>query len=47
LYSARDQFTQYKLARLQALVGLCKALGGGWTQQPAPSTGQTTARNTG
>jgi outer membrane protein, multidrug efflux system len=46
LYTARDQFTQYKLARLQALVGLCKALGGGWTQQPAPSTGQTTARNT-
>jgi outer membrane protein TolC len=45
LYTARDQFTQYKLARLQALVGLCKALGGGWTQ-PAPSTGQTTARNT-
>jgi outer membrane protein, multidrug efflux system len=47
LYTARDQFTQYKLARLQALVGLCKALGGGWTQQQAPSTGQTTARNTG
>jgi NodT family efflux transporter outer membrane factor (OMF) lipoprotein len=32
LYAARDQFIQYKLARLQALVGLCKALGGGWTQ---------------
>ena len=47
LYTARDQFTQYKLARLKALVGLCKALGGGWTQQPAPSAGQTTARNTG
>jgi multidrug efflux system outer membrane protein len=31
LYAARDQFIQYKLARLQALVGLCKALGGGWT----------------
>jgi len=30
LYAARDQFTQYKLARLQALVALCKALGGGW-----------------
>jgi multidrug efflux system outer membrane protein len=47
LYAARDQFTQYKLARLQALVGLCKALGGGWTQQQAASTGQTTVRNIG
>jgi outer membrane protein TolC len=33
LYAARDQFSQYKLARLQALVGLCKALGGGWELQ--------------
>ena len=31
LYAARDQLIQYKLARLRALVGLCKALGGGWT----------------
>jgi len=31
LYAARDQFTQYRLARLEALVALCKALGGGWT----------------
>jgi outer membrane protein TolC len=30
LYAARDQYSQFKLARLQALVGLCKALGGGW-----------------
>ena len=30
LHAAQDQFSQYKLARLQALVGLCKALGGGW-----------------
>jgi len=29
-YAARDQFSQYRLARLQALVSLCKALGGGW-----------------
>jgi outer membrane protein TolC len=33
LYAARDQDSQYKLARLQALVGLCKALGGGWELQ--------------
>jgi outer membrane protein, multidrug efflux system len=31
LYTARDQSIQYKLARLRALVALCKALGGGWT----------------
>jgi outer membrane protein, multidrug efflux system len=30
LYAVRDQFMQYKLARLQARVSLCKALGGGW-----------------
>jgi NodT family efflux transporter outer membrane factor (OMF) lipoprotein len=33
LYAARSQFVDYKLARLQALVGLSKALGGGWAQQ--------------
>jgi multidrug efflux system outer membrane protein len=48
LYAARDQFIQYKLARLQALVGLCKALGGGWNQQPVqPAPGPTTTRNIG
>jgi multidrug efflux system outer membrane protein len=36
LFAARDQLIQYKLARLQALIGLCKALGGGW-QSPTPS----------
>jgi multidrug efflux system outer membrane protein len=30
LHDARDQFIQYRLARLQARVALCKALGGGW-----------------
>ncbi|MGC1457729.1 MAG: efflux transporter outer membrane subunit [Steroidobacteraceae bacterium] len=33
LYAARDQYSQYKLARLHALVALCKSLGGGWTLQ--------------
>jgi len=48
LYAARDQFIQYKLARFHALVGLCKALGGGWTQQQAQSpASQTTTRNIG
>jgi multidrug efflux system outer membrane protein len=46
LYTARDLFIQYKLARLQALVGLCKALGGGWNQQQAQPI-QTTTRNLG
>jgi multidrug efflux system outer membrane protein len=31
--TAREQMTQYKLARLQAAVGLCKALGGGWEEK--------------
>jgi NodT family efflux transporter outer membrane factor (OMF) lipoprotein len=35
LYAARDQYAQYRLARLQALVGLCKALGGGWNAASA------------
>jgi outer membrane protein TolC len=30
LNAARDQLSQYKLERLKALLGLCKALGGGW-----------------
>jgi NodT family efflux transporter outer membrane factor (OMF) lipoprotein len=36
LYAARDQFTQYKLARLQGLIALCKSLGGGWSTKAAP-----------
>ena len=36
LYAARDQLSQYKLARLNALLGLCRALGGGW-QYSTPS----------
>jgi outer membrane protein, multidrug efflux system len=34
LFAARDQYSQYKLARLQAVIAVCKALGGGW-QAPA------------
>jgi outer membrane protein, multidrug efflux system len=30
LYAARDQMSQFRLARLMALVSLSKALGGGW-----------------
>jgi NodT family efflux transporter outer membrane factor (OMF) lipoprotein len=33
LFAAREQMSQYRLARLQATVGLCKALGGGWVQR--------------
>ena len=33
LYAARDQYRQYRLARLRAVVSLCKALGGGWQLQ--------------
>ncbi len=40
LYTVRDQFIQYKLARLQALVSLSKALGGGWQAPDAGSQPQ-------
>jgi outer membrane protein, multidrug efflux system len=40
LFAAREQLSQYKLARLQALLGLCKALGGGW-QYPTPPQKQS------
>jgi outer membrane protein, multidrug efflux system len=43
LYAARDQFAQYRLARLQALVALCKALGGGWDASSAASQGSQVA----
>ncbi|HEX3397998.1 MAG TPA: efflux transporter outer membrane subunit [Steroidobacteraceae bacterium] len=33
LYAAREQFSQYRLTRLQTLVALCKSLGGGWQAQ--------------
>jgi multidrug efflux system outer membrane protein len=37
LYAARDQYSQYRLARFQAVVALCKALGGGWQAQAPKS----------
>ena len=37
LFAARDQYSQYKLARLQAVLAVCKALGGGW-QADGPQT---------
>lgn len=40
LSAAREQMSQYKLARLQAIVSLCKALGGGW-QQPVVAANST------
>lgn len=37
LFSARDQFVQIRSARLQALVSLFRALGGGWTPGEIPA----------
>jgi NodT family efflux transporter outer membrane factor (OMF) lipoprotein len=37
LYEARDQFIQYRRARLEARVALCKALGGGWQAPAGPA----------
>jgi outer membrane protein, multidrug efflux system len=39
LIAAREQMTQYRLAKLQAAVGLCKALGGGWRPSEAGHVG--------
>ena len=38
--AAHDQLSQYKLERLKALLGLCRALGGGW-QHPTSSSKQS------
>ncbi|MDP9082437.1 MAG: TolC family protein, partial [Pseudomonadota bacterium] len=46
--TVREQFSLYKLARLQALVSLCKALGGGWqapdAAPPPPAASDTNRR---
>ncbi|MGN6148573.1 MAG: TolC family protein, partial [Rhizomicrobium sp.] len=38
LFSAQDQLVQIKLARIQADVGLYRALGGGWTEADEDAT---------
>jgi NodT family efflux transporter outer membrane factor (OMF) lipoprotein len=40
LLSAEDSYTQVRLERLYAAVGLYKALGGGWTSQPAEAAAE-------
>ena len=42
LYSARDSVGQIKLARLLAIVGLYKALGGGWKMEGMPTASKNT-----
>ncbi|MDE2463528.1 MAG: efflux transporter outer membrane subunit [Alphaproteobacteria bacterium] len=38
LFSAEDTLVQIKLARIQADIGLYRALGGGWSENPADMT---------
>jgi outer membrane protein, multidrug efflux system len=48
LSTVRDQYSRYRLARLQALVSLCKALGGGWqapNEEPNARPDATNAQN--
>jgi multidrug efflux system outer membrane protein len=39
LYAAREQLAQYRLSRLQAALGLAKALGGGWQKRASGTSG--------
>jgi NodT family efflux transporter outer membrane factor (OMF) lipoprotein len=41
LYAARDQASVYRLARLQALINLCQALGGGWQSDQLTGSAST------
>lgn len=43
LFSAQDQLAQITLARMQAVVHLYQALGGGWIEQPGERTQFTSA----
>ena len=43
LYTVRDLHIQYRLARLEVLVSLCKALGGGWQAPDAARPPPTAA----
>jgi NodT family efflux transporter outer membrane factor (OMF) lipoprotein len=38
-YAAREQYSGFRLARLQACLGLGKALGGGWQRKDRPADG--------
>ena len=44
LYSAQDTLFQAQLARLQAVVSLYQALGGGWLPKPKPTIEASNAR---
>ena len=44
LYAARDQASTYRLARMQALVGLSKALGGGWQSESLQTSGSPSSQ---
>src|SRR5262249_39243569 len=46
LFTAQDELVQIKLARIQADVGLFKALGGGWSQVPDAVTQSMPAQTT-
>jgi hypothetical protein len=43
MFTAQDQLVQVKLSRLQAVVGLYQALGGGWTESEDLKTQRVSA----
>jgi NodT family efflux transporter outer membrane factor (OMF) lipoprotein len=47
LFGAEDQLAQTKLARMQAVIHLFEALGGGWTEPPEERTQFTAAQSGG
>ena len=46
LFSAEDQLAQSTLARMQAIVHLFEALGGGWVEHPNERTQFTSTQTT-